>query len=129
MTPRGRAEAGDFAYIDPDEPAAYRWMVAMWADGPGSATLARLIAVESGRSVLRAANPSFPDIAVIRVGEMMMRAVAVFVGPAVRGAAHRHYRSSGPKRPKATSAARRRVGRCGSDGAQNRPCGQSRQGS
>ena len=92
MTPRGRAEAGDFAYIDPDEPSAYRWMVAMWADGPGSATLARLMAVENGRSVLRAAVPSFLEIAVIRANKTMLRAVAVFVGRAVRGAAHRHYR-------------------------------------
>ena len=36
----------------------------------------RLMAVESGRSVLRAANPGFPDIAVIR-------AVVVFVVQAV----------------------------------------------
>jgi len=32
------------------------------------------------------------SIAVIRTGETMMRAVAVFVGREVRGAAHRHYR-------------------------------------
>ena len=48
--------------------------------------------VESGRSVLRAANPVFPDIAVIRANETMIRAVAVFVGQAVRGATPRHCR-------------------------------------
>ena len=40
----------------------------------------RLMAVESGRSVLREANPCRPGIAMTRVGETMMRAVAVFVG-------------------------------------------------
>ena len=65
-------------------------MVAVWADGPGSATLVRLMAVETGRSVLRAANPGLRDIAVTRANETMMRAVAVFVGRAVRGATPRH---------------------------------------
>ena len=40
----------------------------------------------------RAVEPGRPGIAVIRTGETMMRAVAVFVGRAARGAAHRHYR-------------------------------------
>ena len=40
-----------------------------------------------GRRVLRAADPGRPDIAVTRAGETMMRAVAVFVGPEVRGVA------------------------------------------
>jgi len=39
-----------------------------------------------------AGGPRRPGIAVIRTGETMMRAVAVFVGREVRGAAHRHYR-------------------------------------
>ena len=46
------AATGDFARVDPDEPAASRQ----------------------------------PGIAVTRAGETMMRAVAVFVGRAVRGA-------------------------------------------
>ena len=54
------------AATEPDELAAHGWMAAVRADGPG--------------------------IAVIRTGETMMRAVAVFVGRAARGAAHRHYR-------------------------------------
>ena len=58
-------------------------MVAVRADGPGSATRVRLMDVESGRSVLRAAAPRRPGIAVTRAGETMMRAVAVFVGRAV----------------------------------------------
>ena len=60
------AAAGDFAYIDPDEPAAHGRIVAVRADGPGSATPVRLMAVESGRSVLRAANPGQPDMEVTR---------------------------------------------------------------
>ena len=31
--------AGASVRLDPDEPAAHGWMVAVWADGPGSATL------------------------------------------------------------------------------------------
>ena len=77
------AAARDFAYVDPDEPAAHRRIVAVRADGPGSATLGRLMAVESGRSVLRAANPGRPDMEVTRANETMVRAVAVFVGRAV----------------------------------------------
>ena len=54
------AAAGGFAYVDPDEPAAHRRIVAVRAHGPGSATLVRLMAVESARSVPRAANPPGP---------------------------------------------------------------------
>ena len=77
------AVAGGFAYVDPDEPAVHGRIVAMRADGPGSATLVRLMAVENGRSVLRAANPVGPDIAVTRANETMIRGVVVFVGQAV----------------------------------------------
>ena len=38
--------------------------MAVRADGPGSAALVRLMAVESGRSVPRAAKPGRPDMAV-----------------------------------------------------------------
>ena len=92
--------SGDFAYTEPDEPAVYRRMVAMWADGPGSATRVRPVAFESGWSVLRVANPSFLDIAVVRNGETMIRAVVVFVGRAVCAATPRHYRFGARKRPK-----------------------------
>ena len=86
------AAAGDFAYVDPDEPAAHGWIVAVRGDGPGRATRVRRMAAGSGRSVPRAGGPRRPRIAVLRTGETMMRAVAVFVGREVRGAAHRHYR-------------------------------------
>ena len=51
---------GDFACVDPNESAAHGHIVAVRADGPGRATLVRLMAVEVGRSVLRAANPAGP---------------------------------------------------------------------
>ena len=47
-------------------------MVAVWADEPGSATRARLLAVESGWRVLRAANPGRPDMEVTRANETII---------------------------------------------------------
>ena len=35
------AAAVDFAYVEPDEPAAHGWMVAARAHGPGRATRVR----------------------------------------------------------------------------------------
>ena len=64
--------------------------------------------------MLRAAYPGGPDMEVTRANETMIRAVAVFFGRAVRGAC-RHYRCGARKRPKASSAAFRRVGESGSD--------------
>ena len=49
------------------------------------------MAVESARSDLQTADPGRLDMEVSRAGETMMRAVAVFVGREVRGAAPRHY--------------------------------------
>ena len=77
------ATAVDFAAVDPDEVAAHGWMVAVRAHGPGRATLVRPMAVGSARSVPRAVDPGRLGIEAIRVGETMMRAVAVFVGRAV----------------------------------------------
>ena len=57
--------------------------MAVRADGPGGATLVRLMAVESGRSFLRAANPGRLGMEVTRANETMIRAVVVFVGRAV----------------------------------------------
>ena len=52
--------AVDFAYVEPDEPAAQDWKVAVRADVPGSATPVRLMGVESTRSIPRAAAPAGP---------------------------------------------------------------------
>ena len=75
--------AGDLACVDPGGPATHGRIVAVRAHGPGSATPVRLMAVESGRSVLRAANPGRSDIEVTRANETTIRAVVVFVGQAV----------------------------------------------
>ncbi len=68
------------------------------------------------------------DIAVPRANETMMRAVAVFVGRAVRGATP----VTTGRRPEAAEGVFRGMspsgGESGSDGAQKRPCGQSHQG-
>ena len=68
-------------------------------DGGGAGGRSRLrcrgvrrMAAGSARSVPRVGGPRRPGIAVLRAGETTMRAVAVFVGREVRGAAHRHYR-------------------------------------
>ena len=83
MAPRVRA--GDYVWIDPDESAADGHIVAVRADGAGRQRDAgvRLMAVESARSVPRAANPGRPDMAAIRANETMIRRVAVFVARAV----------------------------------------------
>ena len=57
--------------------------MAMQVDSPGRAMLMRLMAAESGRSVLRAANPGQPDMEVTRANETMIRGVVVFLGRAV----------------------------------------------
>ena len=57
--------------------------MAVRADGSGSATLVRLMAVKSDRNVLRAANSGRPDMEVNRANETMLRAVVVFVGRAI----------------------------------------------
>ena len=121
------AAAGDFAYVVPDEPTAHGCIVAVRADSPGNATRGRRIAVENDRSGLRAANLGFPDIAVTRANETMIRAVVVFVGRAVCDARP----VTTGRRPEAAEGVSRGLspsGESGSDGALSRPSAQSRQG-
>ena len=54
------AAAVDFAHVEPDEPAVHDRVVAERAHGPGSAARVRRMAVESARSVPRAAPPASP---------------------------------------------------------------------
>ena len=75
------AAVGDFAYVGPDEPATHGRIMAVRADDPGSATLVRRLVVED--RMPRAANPGRPDMEVTRANEAMIRAVVVFVGPAL----------------------------------------------
>ena len=76
------AAAGDFAWIDPDEPAEDGRLVAVWEDGPGSATLVRLLEAEDGRRVLRALDPGWPERVLDRDNETMIRGTVVFLGRA-----------------------------------------------
>ena len=62
---------------------AHGRIVAARAGDPGSATRERLMAIENGRSVPRAANPGRRDMEVPRANETMIRTAAVFVGRAV----------------------------------------------
>ena len=66
------AAAGDFASVDLDEPVAHGRIVAVRADSPGSATLVRLMAVESDRSLPRAADPGRPDMEGTRADETII---------------------------------------------------------
>ena len=74
------AREGEYAWIDPDEPAREGRLVAVWGDGPGSATLVRVMAVEDGRRVLRAAQAGWPQIMIDHDNEIMIRGTVVFVG-------------------------------------------------
>ena len=74
---------GHHVWIDPDEPARDGRLVAVWANGPGSATLVRTYRVAAGGRVLRATNPGWPDIEVTRDNETMIRSVVVFAGESV----------------------------------------------
>ena len=78
-----RVPEGDHVWIDPDEPARDGRLVAVWADGPGSATLVRRYHVEDGVRVLRAADPGWPDIVLDRDNEIMLRGTVVFGGRGV----------------------------------------------
>ena len=80
---------------------------------------ARLMAIESARSVPRAADPGRLDIERIRADETMIAIRSATPVTTARAA------RSGRRRLARPVA---RWGECGSDGAQNRPCGQSRQG-
>ena len=82
MTEAGRRRATSRPSIA-DELATHGRIVAVRADGPGSAALVRRMGVESGRSVLRAANPGRPDMEATRANETTIRAVVVFVGRAM----------------------------------------------
>ena len=70
---------GHYVWIDPDEPARDGRLVAVWADGPGSATLVRAYHVEDGRRVLRG-NAGWPEIVLDYDNETMLRGVVVFGG-------------------------------------------------
>ena len=71
---------GWWAFVDPDEPMAPGLLVA-FDDADGGVSV-RLLAVEDGRRVLRAADPGWPDIVVTADNETMIRGTVVVVGRA-----------------------------------------------
>ena len=77
MAPRIRE--GDYAYVDPDEPATHGRLVAVW-DKAQRGTLIRLLIERDGRRVLRTMDESCPDQTVDSSNETDIQGVVVFVG-------------------------------------------------
>ena len=76
MSPALRA--GDYAYVDPAEPAEPGRLVAIH-DGSGGTTVREMVA-RSGRRVLRALVPGWPERVLDADNETMIRGVVVFEG-------------------------------------------------
>ena len=78
MAPRVRA--GDYIWIDPDEPAADGRLVAVRDPARGGETVVRLLVERGGRRTLRALDKRCPDRTVDAGNETDIRGVVVFVG-------------------------------------------------
>jgi len=78
MAPRVRA--GDYVWIDPDEPAADGRFVAVRDPGRGGETVVRLLVERDGRRYLRALDERCPERTVTACNETDIRGVVVFVG-------------------------------------------------
>ena len=78
MAPRVRA--GDYIWIDPDEPAADGRLVAVRDPARGGETVVRLLVERDGRRTLRALDGRFPERTVDAGNETDIRGVVVFVG-------------------------------------------------
>ena len=74
------AAAGGFAYVDPDEPAAHRRIVAVRAHGSGKRDAGAADGRRERPERPAGGEPGRPDIAVLRATETMMRAVVVLAG-------------------------------------------------
>ena len=81
MAPRVRA--GDYVWIDPDEPAVDGRFVAVRDPGRGGETVVRLLIERDGRRVLRAFDERCPERTVDAGNETDIRGVVVFVGNTV----------------------------------------------
>jgi len=81
MAPRVRA--GDYVWIDPDEPAADGSIVAVRDSGRGGETVVRLLVEHDGRRTLRALDARVPERTVDAGNETDIRGVVVFVGNTV----------------------------------------------
>lgn len=73
---------GEFAYVDPDEPAVYRRFVAFREPGSDTTRIRQLV-VSDGRRVLRASAPGWPECVVDADNETMILGEVVFAGRAV----------------------------------------------
>ena len=96
MAPRVRA--GDYVWVDPDEPAADGRLVAVRDPGRGGETVVRLLVERDGRRTLRALDERFPERTVDAGNETDIRGVVVFVGNTVR-ASHRRPACASAKGP------------------------------
>ena len=76
---RPRFEAGDWLYVDPDEPAEPGRCVGI-EDPDGGGRTARLMVERDGRRVLRALDGGRPDIVLDRDNETMILGTVVFRG-------------------------------------------------
>ena len=81
MAPRVRA--GDYIWVDPDEPAADGSFVAVRDPGRGGETVVRLLVERDGRRTLRALDERYPERIVDAENETDIRGVVVFVGNTV----------------------------------------------
>ena len=81
MAPRVRA--GDYVWIDPDEPAADGRLVAVRDPGRGGETVVRLLVARDGRRTLHALDGRCPERTVDAGNETDIRGVVVFVGNTV----------------------------------------------
>ena len=78
MAPRVRA--GDYVWIDPDEPAADGRLVAVRDPARGGETVVRLLVERDGCRTLRALDGRCPERTVDAGNETDIRGVVVFVG-------------------------------------------------
>ena len=81
MAPRVRA--GDYVWVDPDEPAADGRLVAVRDPERGGETVVRLLVERDGRRILRALDDCCPERIIDSGNETEIRGVVVFVGNTV----------------------------------------------
>ena len=81
MAPRVRA--GDYVWVDPDEPMVDGCLVAVRDPGRGGETVVRRLVVRDGRRFLRALDERIPERSVDAGNETDIRGVVVFVGNTV----------------------------------------------
>ena len=81
MAPRVRA--GDYIWVDPDEPAVDGRFVAVRDPGRSGETVVRLLVERDGRRILRALDERCPERIVDAGNETDIRGVVVFMGNTV----------------------------------------------